>query len=165
MFDTTTTAPTELQRPLPYRAVQKNCFIFWDIDSHRRSDPSFIIAALRASRYRPRVHVRAAQYRRGRGARPRATAALTDETCLRKLFPPLPSLAAVPGGDSESLHRATNALSITLCARGDGSTYEPYTMLFRAAPPFEVYGLSAKPLWISGRGTPPPPSASASTAW
>ncbi|KAL4756010.1 uncharacterized protein BDW70DRAFT_164910 [Aspergillus foveolatus] len=41
-------------------------------------------------------------------------------------------------------------------------------MLFQAVSPFEIYGVSAKPLWIAGRRTrppppPPPPSLSSSS--
>jgi hypothetical protein len=78
----------------------------------------------------------------------------------------------------ESIHQATNSLSITLCKRADPactptdantfiltifqhksyyymhSVYEPYVMLFEQVSPFSVYGISSKPLWISGRGKP-----------
>ncbi|KAL4772020.1 hypothetical protein BDW60DRAFT_187973 [Aspergillus nidulans var. acristatus] len=168
--------PTELQRPLPYRSIEKNWFVFWDaagqIYVHHDIAPTRMFAQLE-----PDGSV-------GPDLAPMAAEA--DNSCLRQRLPPLtpPPDTVAPRGDSESIHQATNALSITLCARADPScvprpdntfvltifqhksfyrlhsTYEPYAMLFRAVSPFEIYGVSAKPLWISGRRTPPPPSSS-----
>ncbi|KAI7340942.1 hypothetical protein KC340_g107 [Hortaea werneckii] len=73
----------------------------------------------------------------------------------------------------EWVHQGTNSLSVTLCDRSspdcEGAStyiftiiqlktfylfhgiYEPYVMLFNPAAPFELHGLSSKPLWYSGR--------------
>lgn len=158
--------PTELQRPLtqPYRAVEKNWFVFWDAEGqgyvHYDIAPSRSFAQLQ-----PDGSV---------GPDLSPVVAESDDVCLRRLLPTL-----APGANSESIHQATNTLSITLCARADPacvpgpdntfvltivqhksfyrlhSTYEPYAVLFRAVEPFEVYGVSSKPLWISGRRAPP----------
>jgi hypothetical protein len=84
----------------------------------------------------------------------------------------MPALAP----ELESIHQATNSLSITLCKRADpGCTtnasntfiftifqhksyhdwhgiYEPYVMVFQRDSPFEVHAISQRPIWIHGRG-------------
>ncbi|KAL3445128.1 hypothetical protein BJX65DRAFT_282351 [Aspergillus insuetus] len=170
--------PTELQRPFmePYRSVEKNWFVFWDAggQSHVHYDiaPSRSFSQLQGDgSVGPDLAPQVAE---------------TDNTCLRRLLPSIPTTPdpAPPGTNSESMHQATNALSITLCARADPScvpgpentfiltivqhksfyrlhsTYEPYAVLFRAVEPFGIYGVSAKPVWISGRRAPSPPSHS-----
>ena len=81
-----------------------------------------------------------------------------------------------PAPEEESLHQATNSLSLTLCRRADPgcmptddntyiiqifqhklfhqlhSVYEPYVMLFQQSAPFAVHAISQKPIWIHGRG-------------
>lgn len=165
--------PTELQRPFmdPYRSVEKNWFVFWDAAGqgyvHYDIAPSRSFAQLQ-----PDGSV---------GPDLAPVVAESDDVCLRRLLPTLPPTPdpPLPGANSESIHQATNALSITLCARADPtcvpgpdntfvltvvqhksfyrlhSTYEPYAVLFRAVEPFEVYGVSSKPLWILGRRAPP----------
>ncbi|KAL4959062.1 uncharacterized protein BDV14DRAFT_207105 [Aspergillus stella-maris] len=178
--------PTELQRPRAYRPVEKNWFVFWDADGH-----SYVHYEISPTRMFARLESDGSV-----GPDLAPLAADADTACLQQLLPPLPrafsssssssstspDAATLVGADhSESIHQATNALSITLCARADAScvtgpdntfvltifqhktfhklhsTYEPYAMLFRGVFPFEVHGVSAKPLWIAGRRTPPPP--------
>lgn len=33
-----------------------------------------------------------------------------------------------------------------------GGQFEPYIMMFKNSAPFELYGISSKPIWIHGRG-------------
>ncbi|KAF7592538.1 hypothetical protein BBP40_012762 [Aspergillus hancockii] len=153
---------TELQRPLPYGAVEKNFFLFWDAAGqayvHYDVAPSRVFARL--------------QLDGSVGADLSLLAASSDAQCLQRYLPTLND------PEMESIHQATNSLAITLCSRSDPtcqvsdlntyiltifqhktfysfhSVYEPYVMLFRRTAPFDIYGLSSKPLWISGRGTP-----------
>ncbi|KAL2819284.1 hypothetical protein BDW59DRAFT_174890 [Aspergillus cavernicola] len=154
--------PTELQRPSPYLDVEKNWFVFWD--ARNQSYVHHDIAPARMfARLEPDGSV---------GVDLAPLAAGTDNTCLQRLLPVL----EIP--EYESIHQATNTLSVTLCTRKDPScvpdenntfvltifqhksfynlhsTYEPYAMLFKRIAPFEVYGISSKPLWISGRRGP-----------
>lgn len=100
-----------------------------------------------------------------------ASAAPTDDRCIEKY---MPKVAAPPA--KQSIHQATNSLSITLCKRADPSctpndtntflftmfqhktfeslhsVYEPYVMVFKQQGPFEIHGISSKPIWIHGRG-------------
>ncbi|OOF89826.1 hypothetical protein ASPCADRAFT_21193, partial [Aspergillus carbonarius ITEM 5010] len=152
---------TELHRPFLtlYLPVEKNWFVFWDWDGnpyvHYDVGPRRAFAALSAD---------------GSVGDDLAAAAASDEKCLTQYLPTLTDPS------HESIHQATNSLSVTLCARTDPlcypteentviltifqhksfvnfhSVYEPYVMLFRQRPPFEVYGVSTKPLWIRGRG-------------
>lgn len=156
---------TELQRPPPeqplqrqYLRVEKNWFLFWDRDdrvyAHYDVAPRRVFAAL--------------QENGAAGPDLAPLAGATDEKCLARHLPAVaPSL--------ESLHQSTNSLAITLCRRADPScepsanntfvftlfqhksfydfhgVYEPYALLFRQRAPFEVYGVSQKPIWIHGR--------------
>ncbi|PYI07035.1 hypothetical protein BO78DRAFT_444629 [Aspergillus sclerotiicarbonarius CBS 121057] len=152
---------TELQRPFlaPYLAVEKNWFVFWDLDGapyvHYDVAPSRAFAALSAD---------------GSVGPDLSPAAATDAQCLKEYLPTLQD------PDHESIHQATNSLAVTLCKRADPlchptetntviltifqhksfvafhSVYEPYVMLFQQRAPFEIYGISTKPLWIRGRG-------------
>lgn len=158
---------TELQRPsisqsqpsqAQYLRVEKNWFLFWDQDdrvyAHYDISPRRVFAALQDD-----------------GAAGPDLAPLAqpmDEKCLPRLLPKIaPSL--------ESLHQSTNSLAVTLCRRADPSckqsqnntfvftvfqhksfydfhgVYEPYVLLFWQRAPFEVYGVSKKPIWINGR--------------
>ncbi|PWY72983.1 hypothetical protein BO70DRAFT_364752 [Aspergillus heteromorphus CBS 117.55] len=153
---------TELQRPFltSYFPVEKNWFIFWDIDGAPYAH--YDIAPTRAfAQLSPDGTV---------GPDLAPAAASTDTECLRRYLP------ALTHPDHESIHQATNSLALTLCDRADPlchpndtntliltifqyksfvsfhSVYEPYVMLFRQRAPFEVYGISSKPLWIHGRG-------------
>lgn len=152
---------TELQRPLPYGPVEKNWFVFWDKDeqmyAHYDIDPKRAFAKL--------------EYDGSVGEDLAPLAALGDEKCMAKFMPKL-------GPELESVHQATNSLAITLCKRSDPScqpddsntyifvifqqksfysfhsVYEPRTMIFQRTAPFELYGISQKPIWIHGRGRP-----------
>ena len=152
---------TELQRPAPWHAVEKNFFIFWDIQgkmyAHYDIAPRRVFAEL--------------QFDGSVGPDLAPYAGLSDEQCMSRYMPQL-------GPELESLHQATNSLSITLCKRADSScqpsefntfiftifqhktfynfhsVYEPYVMLFKQNAPFQVHAISQKPLWIHGRGTP-----------
>lgn len=150
---------TELQRPPPYGFVEKNWFIFWDKDEeiylHHDIAPKRVFAKL--------------AYDGSVGPDLAPQAAASDEKCMAKYMPTLTP-------PHETLHQATNSLSITLCKRSDPECrpnesntfimiifqdkksfdahylYEPYVMLFQQSAPFAIHGISTKPLWISGRG-------------
>ncbi|KAK7953104.1 hypothetical protein PG988_013798 [Apiospora saccharicola] len=135
-----------------YLRVEKNWFLFWDRDD------------------RVYAHYDLAPPPQNGAAGPDLApiAQSTDEKCLARL---LPKVALT----LESLHQSTNSLAITLCRRADPScephanntfvftlfqhksfydfhgVYEPYALLFRQRAPFEVYGISRKPIWIHGR--------------
>ena len=151
---------TELLRPPPYQPIEKNWFVFWDkyeqIYVHYDIAPSRSFAKL--------------EYDGLVGPDLAAFAFLSDERCMKE-YMPLVSL------ELESIHQATNSLSITLCRRSDPSckpndlntfvftifqhksffdfhsVYEPYIMLFQQEAPFEIYAISRKPIWIRGRRT------------
>ncbi|KAK0738803.1 hypothetical protein B0T18DRAFT_395028 [Schizothecium vesticola] len=147
---------TELQRPPPFSGIEKNWFIFWDRDDtphvHIDTFPTRVMARLHPD---GSVGKDLSRY-----------AAEQDERCLAHYLPPLPPR-------NESIHQATNSLRVTTCRRGDcdpGETntvivtiiqhkkyydyhgeYEPYVVAFRDGTPFEIVGISEKPLWIHGR--------------
>jgi hypothetical protein len=150
---------TEIQRPKPYGMIEKNWFVFWDdkgqIHAHYDLVPKRIFSQLGVD---------------GSASQDLAPAAAKgDEKCLKRY---LPALAR----KHESIHQATNSLSITMCNRTDPeclpseantfvftifhkktfedyhSVYEPYAMVFSQRAPFELYGIGQKPLWIKGRG-------------
>lgn len=161
--------PTELQRPLPYGSIEKNWFIFWDKDgqiyAHYDIAPNRVFAKL--------------DYDGSIGQDLAPLAAANDEPCMTKYMPNVAEKL-------ESIHQASNSLSITLCERLDPSckpndsntfiftifqhksfyyyhgVYEPYVMLFKQTEPFEIYAISTKPMWIHGRdrfkGQPKPGS-------
>lgn len=152
---------TELQRPAPYGAVEKNWFVFWDSQgqkyAHYDISPKRVFAKLANDG--------------SVGADLAPLASVHDGNCMARFMPHAAT-------DLESIHQATNSLSITLCKRRDPtchpsdantfvitifqhksyyafhSVYEPYVMLFKQSPPFEIYGISTKPIWIHGRGRP-----------
>lgn len=152
---------TELQRPEPWQPVEKNWFIFWDIEgkmyAHYDIAPKRVFAEL--------------QFDGSAGPDLAPNAALVDDQCMERYMPGV-------GPELESLHQATNSLSVTLCRRSDTScqpngsntfiftifqhktfyafhsVYEPYIMLFNQQAPFQIHAISRKPLWIHGRGRP-----------
>ena len=158
--------PTELQRPPPYQAIEKNWFVFWDADgqaySHYGVAPRRVFAPL------------SIDGRVGQDIAP-AAAAAGDTQCLAKFM--------LQG----EIHQASNSLSITLCERehegctpnedntfvimlfqqktlhGFHSVYEPYVMLFRQRAPFEIHAISQKPLWFHGRNQHVDPNIKASS--
>lgn len=152
---------TELRRPPPYGNVEKNWFLFWDKDeqmyAHYDVFPKRVFAKL--------------EWDGSIGEDLALAAKEKDEICMEKYMPK-------PAKTLESVHQATNSLSITLCKRTDTtctpnssntfilsifqhktyylmhSLYEPYIMLFKQEAPFEIHAISKKPLWINGRGLP-----------
>lgn len=152
-------AATDLQRPPPYSPIEKNWFIFWDVLGdlyvHYNIAPSRSFARLAPDG--------------SAGVDLAPLAAVHDKACLRKYLP------SINSNMLESIHQATNSLSITMCKRKDPkceitstntfiitifqhkkshnihSVYEPYVMLFNNKAPFEIRGISSKPIWIHGR--------------
>ena len=149
---------TEIQRPPPYGVIEKNWFLFWDQDgqiyAHYDITPKRVFAKLEMDGSV------------GEDLAPQA--AFNDEKCMAKYMPPT-------GPYMESIHQATNSVSITLCERSDPActpndvntfilaifqfksfysfhgVYEPYAILFEQKAPFKIYGISTKPIWIHGR--------------
>ncbi|KAK1959872.1 hypothetical protein LY78DRAFT_662921 [Colletotrichum sublineola] len=148
---------TELQRPPPWGIMEKNWFVFWDEDGaayiHQDVAPKRVFAKLNTD---------------GSVGPDLAPLAVGDEACLSKYMPKL-------APDLESIHQATNSLSISFCKRSDPTCkatgdntflftvfqhktfyrfhgeYEPYVMVFRQKAPFEVFAVSKRPIWIHGR--------------
>jgi hypothetical protein len=155
------TSATELQRPLPWNPIEKNWFLFWDLDGHiyvhHDLVPDRVFSSLEDSG--------------AVGSDMGSAARSSDEECMSRHMPKV-------GSDLESIHQATNSLSITMCNRDDMSCapdisntfvftvfhhkdysnfhaiYEPYVLLFEQVPPFKVSAISAKPFWIYGRKFP-----------
>lgn len=153
--------PTEIQRPGgKYSIIEKNYFVFWDknetIYAHYDISPKRAFARMsKDGSVGPDLALHAAA---------------NDDTCMARYMPKLEP--------SEHIHQATNSISITLCKRADRTckpddsntfiltifqvkkgydghaVYEPYIMLFQQQAPFAIYGISTKPIWISGRGKP-----------
>lgn len=149
---------TELQRPPPWGSIEKNWFLFWDLDGHTYAHydvfPSRVFARIDDAGSTGESMV--------------LTTSLQDEACMAQYMPKL-------GPELESIHQATNSLSITMCKRRDlGCTpdesntfiftifqhkkyfnfhavYEPYVLLFEQALPFKIHAISKKPFWILGR--------------
>lgn len=161
-------APTELQRqPSSYGNTQterKNWFLFWDANGEPYVHYGFFP---RRSFAKINVVGDAGTTDDVDLTSISGSELADDSKCLLK-----------PDRESEfMIHQATNSLSITLCQRsepscepddsntfilvifnkelvhttGSYSTYEPYTMLFRRVSPFQIHGVSRKPLWIHGR--------------
>ncbi|KAI1138416.1 hypothetical protein F5Y05DRAFT_38873 [Hypoxylon sp. FL0543] len=150
---------TELHRPEPYSPTEKNWFIFWDLGGQMYAH--YDVAPRRVfSKVEPDGSA-------GIDLAPLGVSA-GDGWCMQMYMPKLES-------EYESIHQATNSLSVTMCQRSDAecspshantilftvfqhktfrgfhSVYEPYVMTFRQTPPFQVHGISRKPLWIHGR--------------
>ncbi|KAK3111966.1 hypothetical protein LTR53_012240 [Teratosphaeriaceae sp. CCFEE 6253] len=151
-------AATELRRPAPWKGIEKNFFVFWSLEGkayvHHDLVPERVFAEL--------------DFDGTVGPNLAPASAAADQACLASLMP-----HAAP--DFESIHQATNSLSITLCERGDATCtpgahntflahlfhhktyydfhgiYEPYVILFQSVPPFAVHAVSQRPLWIHGR--------------
>lgn len=152
---------TELQRPAPWHPVEKNWFIFWDSEgkmyTHYDISPKRVFAEL--------------QFDGSVGPDLGPNVAEQDALCMERFMPDV-------GPELESIHQASNSLSITLCKRSDPScepsptntfiltifqhksfyayhsVYEPYVMLFSHNAPFQIHAISTKPIWINGRGGP-----------
>ncbi|KAK5125715.1 hypothetical protein LTR85_011989 [Meristemomyces frigidus] len=150
---------TDLQRPPPYGVLEKNWFVFWDVEGelylHHDVAPKRVFSKLNLD---------------GSVSGDLAPlASAKDKVCWQKH---LDAEAAT----YKSIHQATNSLSITMCKRHDPackethdntfimeifqhksfnnfhSAYEPYVMLFKQKAPFELHAISLKPIWIYGRG-------------
>jgi len=152
------THATEVQRPPPVRGMEKNFFLFWDGENkayaHHDIFPHRVFAQL--------------SFDGSVGPDLAVNSASKDDVCLTMYMPPLTPT-------DESIHQATNSLSITLCKRmdigcipNDSNTfiftifhhksyhdwhgvYEPYVMVFQRNAPFTIYAISQRPLWIHGR--------------
>ncbi|KAH0835273.1 hypothetical protein AYO21_10698 [Fonsecaea monophora] len=151
--------PVDLQKPAEYHPIEKNWFVFWDLAGqiyvHHDLYPKRTFARLLPDG--------------GVGPNLSPAAEATDAACIAKHMPRI-------GETLESIHQATNSLSVTLCARGTctpdarntfilsvfqhksfhayHSVYEPYVILFAPAPPFQIVAISKKPFWVNGRGLP-----------
>ncbi|KAK5213824.1 hypothetical protein LTS03_009975 [Exophiala xenobiotica] len=150
---------TELQRPPPLGLIEKNWFVFWD--KHEEAYAHYDVAP-------NRVYAKlGSDGSVGQDLAPLARH--SDEKCMQRYMPKVAE-------QLESIHQATNSLSITLCKRSDltcepddsntyvlsifqhksfysfHSVYEPYVMLFKRTSPFELHAISSKPIWIHGRG-------------
>ncbi|KAI9827428.1 MAG: hypothetical protein M1819_006969 [Sarea resinae] len=152
---------TELQRPAPYGLVEKNWFVFWD-----RYDQMYAHYDIVPKRAFAKIGFDGSV-----GPDLAPLAASSDERCTARYMPLVASKL-------ESIHQATNSLSITLCKRSDSScevndtntfifiifqhksfysfhsVYGSYIMVIKPTAPFEIYGISSKPIWIHGRGKP-----------
>jgi hypothetical protein len=150
----------ELQRPMPWNAVEKNWFLFWDdfgqMFIHHDITPVRVFAKLELDG--------------SVGPNLALATATSDQACLKRFLPQ-------GTNPTERIHQATNSLAITLCARSDQScqpdatntfvlfiiqqktlhgfhpVYEPYVVLTRRSTPYEIYAVSSKPIWIFGRNT------------
>lgn len=158
--------PTDVQRPPPYREIEKNYFLFWDYENntyvHQDISPERIFTSL---------------YINGSVSADLAPAARdTDEPCLNRYMPKFGIRNMTGEGiEYETIHQTTNSLAITLCRRTDAdcqptndntfimvifqhksyysqhAEYFPYVMLFQQIAPFAVHALSTKSIWIHGR--------------
>ena len=158
--------PVDLPRPPPVGPAQKNYFAFW---SWNDPNITYIHHDVFPSRSFSRLEATEGPVK--------DLAVLTksaDDLCIARLMPNVNS--TVKEHVVQSIHQATNSLAITLCRKKTDSPceptaentfimhilhhrfgyfltawYEPYVLLFRARPPFELYGISSKPFWINGR--------------
>lgn len=158
----------DIQRPPPYREIEKNYFLFWDHENntyvHQDISPERVFTPLYPS-----------------GSVGPNLAPITtdlDTPCLDRYMPKTKKRNESESGAIayETVHQATNSLSITLCNRADPSCqsnssntfimslfnhktfysqhaeYFPYILLFQQAPPFAVHAISTKSIWVHGRG-------------
>ena len=160
---------TDMQRPDSYGTVEKNWFVFWDIDgkmyAHYDVSPRRVFAVLEDNGSV------------GRNLAPQASAD-GDKECLARYMPTFDETKEV---GRSSIHQATNSLSVTMCKRKDNgcvpnvdntfiftifqqkhfydlhAVYEPYLMVYQQRPPFAVHAISKRPIWIHGRGRYTPP--------
>lgn len=154
---------TEVQKPGGNGGMEKNYFLFWDMEDNFYAH------------YDTAPHRSYAKLDPDGAAGPDIAlqSRAKDEVCWAKhlALNPIPS-------DGASIHQATNSLSVTMCHRansnciptedntyiiqiyqhkvGNGlmhARYEPYVMMFKRKAPFEMYAISSKPLWVSGRSS------------
>jgi hypothetical protein len=154
------TSATEVQRPVPWKGIEKNFFIFWDLQGkayvHHDLMPERVFAEID---FDGSVKENLAP-----------KSAHEDRACMARYMPTV-------GPEQESIHQATNSLSITLCRRADPKCkpdetntfvmhifhwksyynfhgeYEPFVVLFQQTAPFAVHAISQRPLWIHGRNS------------
>ncbi|KAF2225321.1 hypothetical protein BDZ85DRAFT_259994 [Elsinoe ampelina] len=156
---------TDIAKPPPYQPIEKNWFIFWDLDSN-------IYAHYDIFPHRSFARI-SPDGSASEDLAPRSREA--DDMCFAT-HGPKPTPASPDAGEGEeSIHQATNSLSITLCRRADPScepsptntfiltvfhlkrhlnlhsVYEPYVLLFSAVAPFRTFAVGSKPLWVHGR--------------
>ena len=154
------THATEVQRPPPIKGIEKNFFLFWDNQG---------MAYVHHDVYPHRVFAQLSDDGSvGPDLAPQASN--KDDVCLTMY---MPSLAP----QEESIHQASNSLSITFCRRSDPlcvpsdnntfiftifqhksyhdwhGIYEPHVMVFQRHAPFAIHAISQRPLWIHGRTT------------
>lgn len=149
---------TEIQRPEPWGVIEKNYFLFWDLEgrtyAHHNIYPERVFAQLDIDG--------------SVGPDLAPASAFEDQICISKYMP------RISDPELEFIHQATNSLSVTLCKRDAGcfpdesntfalhifhyknyygyhAVYEPYVMLIRQTAPFALHAISQRPLWISGR--------------
>ncbi|RMZ80162.1 hypothetical protein DV737_g3053, partial [Chaetothyriales sp. CBS 132003] len=150
---------TELRRPGTKGPIEKNYFLFWD--SQGQGYVHFNLWPRRAF----------ARLNTDGSATPDLSGQTldVDTQCLKALMPEVSK-------EVESIHQATNSLSITMCKRSEAGcvpddsntfimhifhhkgyylfhgVYEPFVVLFRRSAPFALAGISQRPLWVKGRG-------------
>lgn len=152
------THATEVQRPPPVKGIEKNFFLFWDTEGkayvHHDIYPQRVFAQI--------------SFDGSVGPDLAIESANKDNMCLTTYMPTI-------APTEESIHQASNSLSITLCKRKDPGCvpdatntfvftifqhksyhdwhgiYEPYVMLFQQSAPFAMRAVSQRPLWIHGR--------------
>lgn len=152
--------PVDLQRPPPYRPVEKNYFLWWDMQNmaylHHDVWPHRVFAKLEKDG--------------SVGTDLGYSTRLNDDACIAAYVPKIPE-----GSEDQSIHQGTNSVSVTMCKRSDPTCkatdantyvlhifqyktfyyghpeYEPYVMLFNRVAPFQLHSISSKPLWVTGR--------------
>jgi len=152
------THATEVSRPPPIKPIEKNFFMFWDGEGkayvHHDIYPERVFAQL--------------SFDGSVGPDLALESANKDNMCLKSYMPTL-------APEEESIHQASNSLSITMCKRKDlgcvpdatntfiftifqhksyhdwHGIYEPYVMVFQQSAPFAIHAISQRPLWIHGR--------------
>lgn len=155
----TFSAATEVQRPPPWGAIEKNWFVFWD---------AFGEAYLHYDVFPRRTFAKLSND----GSVGEDLSLATQDDDSRCIDAWMPKMATEP--TPESIHQATNSLRITLCQRADPycveeentfimsiyqhktffgfhSVYEPYVMLLNERAPFGLHAMGKRPLWINGR--------------
>lgn len=152
------TQATELQRPGEWGVMEKNWFLFFD-----QNDQAYLHYDVAPRRVFAKVEASGAV-----GQDLSVYTAEDDDKCMAAYMPKI-------GPELESVHQATNSLSITLCRRADKkcipsnsntfiftifqhktyfnfhAVYEPYVMMFEQNAPFKVHAISRRPFWIHGR--------------
>lgn len=155
---------TEVVRPPPFGVIEKNWFVFWD-----SNDNMYIHMDIAPKRAFAKLDNNGTT---GEDLAP--LAASKDEKCINEFMPKAPRASE----HLEDIHQATNSLKITLCVRSDPAckpddtntfimtlfhhktffswhgVYDPFVMLFKQSAPFEIHGISQKPIWFHGRGGP-----------